>query len=81
MYDVDGNGWIDLLEMTKMVRSIYQVLHQIHWIVVTSSFAAFGPSGRKIVFYSLLWARLNAETSHTHTRTHIGVSVALYMFD
>ena len=25
MYDVDGNGWIDLLEMTKMVRSIYQV--------------------------------------------------------
>ena len=33
MYDVDGNGWIDLLEMTKMVRSIYQVLHQIHWIL------------------------------------------------
>jgi len=26
MYDVDGNGWIDLLEMTKMVRSIYQVI-------------------------------------------------------
>ena len=25
MHDVDGNGWIDLLEMTKMVRSIYQV--------------------------------------------------------
>ena len=30
---------------------------------------------------SLLWARLNAETSHTHARTHIGVSAALYMFD
>merc|ERR1719204_1536123 len=26
MYDVDGNGWIDLLEMTKMVRSIYQMM-------------------------------------------------------
>ena len=26
MYDVDVNGWIDLLEMTKLVQSIYQVM-------------------------------------------------------
>ena len=26
MYDVDGNGWIDLEEMTKLVKSIYQVM-------------------------------------------------------
>merc|ERR1712106_433166 len=26
MYDVDGNGWIDLAEMTKLVQSIYQVM-------------------------------------------------------
>lgn len=25
MYDVDENGWIDLNEMTKLVRSIYKV--------------------------------------------------------
>ena len=25
MYDVDENGFIDLNEMTKLVRSIYQV--------------------------------------------------------
>merc|ERR1712107_703440 len=24
-YDVDGNGWIDLPEMTKIVRSIYRM--------------------------------------------------------
>ena len=26
MYDVDGNGWIDLLEMTHLIQSIYQVM-------------------------------------------------------
>jgi len=26
MYDVDGNGWIDLPEMTKIVRSIYNMM-------------------------------------------------------
>merc|ERR1711915_86851 len=26
MYDVDGNGWIDLVEMTRLLQSIYQVM-------------------------------------------------------
>ena len=26
MYDVDGNGGIDLVEMTNLVKSIYQVM-------------------------------------------------------
>ena len=26
MYDVDGNGWIDLIEMTKLVKSIYAMM-------------------------------------------------------
>ena len=28
MYDVDGNGWIDLSEMTRLVGSIYKMLGQ-----------------------------------------------------
>ena len=28
MYDVDGNGWIDLNEMTRLVGSIYKMLGQ-----------------------------------------------------
>ena len=26
MYDVDGNGFIDLIEMTKIVKSIYNMM-------------------------------------------------------
>lgn len=26
MYDVDGNGFIDIVEMTKIVRSIYNMM-------------------------------------------------------
>ena len=26
MYDVNGNGWIDLVEMTNLVQSIYQAV-------------------------------------------------------
>ena len=28
MYDVDGSGWIDLTEMTKIVKSIYVLMNQ-----------------------------------------------------
>ena len=26
MYDVDGNGWVDISEMTKIVKSIYGMI-------------------------------------------------------
>ena len=26
LYDVDGNGWIDLIEMSKIVSSIYKMM-------------------------------------------------------
>ena len=30
MYDVDGNGWIDLVEMTRIVKSIYKMMGPTH---------------------------------------------------
>ena len=41
MYDVDGNGWIDLEEMTKLVGSIYKMLgqHQLVKHVSKSNYA------------------------------------------
>ena len=30
MYDVDGNGWIDLVEMTRIVKSIYKMMGPNH---------------------------------------------------
>ena len=34
MYDMDGNGWIDLEEMTNLVGSIYKMIgsHQHHLV-------------------------------------------------
>ena len=26
MYDVDGNGWIDISEMTRIIKSIYNMM-------------------------------------------------------
>ena len=37
MYDVDGNGWIDLGEMTKLVGSIYKMLGQ-HQLLKQATF-------------------------------------------
>ena len=28
MYDVDGSGWIDLTEMTKLVKSLSQLMNE-----------------------------------------------------
>ena len=28
MYDVDGSGWIDLTEMTKLVKSLHQLMNE-----------------------------------------------------
>ena len=28
MYDVDGNGWVDLEEMTRIVKSIFKIMGQ-----------------------------------------------------
>ena len=28
MYDVDGSGWIDLAEMTKLVKSLHQLMNE-----------------------------------------------------
>ena len=41
MYDVDGNGWIDLEEMTRLVGSIYKMLGQ-HQLVQQVSHAVIG---------------------------------------
>ena len=32
MYDCDGNGWIDLQEMTRLVGSIYKMLDNHHLV-------------------------------------------------
>ena len=39
MYDVDGNGWIDLREMTRIVKSIYKMMgpNQVHHVLLQIS--------------------------------------------
>ena len=41
MYDVDGNGWIDLGEMTRLVGSIYKMLGQ-HQLLKQATFTFTG---------------------------------------
>ena len=41
MYDVDGNGWIDLGEMTRLVGSIYKMLGQHQLVQQVSNQAIF----------------------------------------
>ena len=41
MYDVDGNGWIDLGEMTRLVGSIYKMLGQHQLVQQVSNQAMY----------------------------------------
>ena len=77
--DSTSSPSLSSLSRSFSLSSSFGSFSPVRWILaVTSSFAAFGCSGRSF------WARLNAECRNfwTYTPLHFtGVSAALYMFD
>ena len=51
MYDVDGNGWIDLEEMTRLVGSIYKMLGQHQLVQQVSQELTVIRDSSVILFY------------------------------
>ena len=51
MYDCDGNGWIDLQEMTRLVGSIYKMLDNHHLVQHVRSSVAFAFNVLRVLNY------------------------------